>query len=279
MFHKFKITTCAFILCLFGLTLMTVSPVFAADEDSPAFKQCQQIKGKMTKKNCFRDLARLLVGDSTEFIACQQMKRDTGGTKEKKNCFRALARAEQTPKSEVNLCLASLKEIDERTFRNCNSAEESVDTMRGAVCVDAVMWHNSYEGGTTDEIRKCGESKELTNQQECSSALRGLARAIKAFNAGGATPRRTGKHVNVNRHGEEGPWKGVKFSKRNGPRLSVDERNHIMTRPASLGFKYQDEINGTKEVTEKIMAKDWWFVDEVSAVNGSWRDARDACGF
>ena len=25
MLHKFKITTCAFILCLFGLTLMTVS--------------------------------------------------------------------------------------------------------------------------------------------------------------------------------------------------------------------------------------------------------------
>jgi hypothetical protein len=64
MFHKFKITTCAFILCLFGLTLMTVSPVFAAD--SAAFKQCQQIKphGKFgpmkQKKNCFRDLARAL---------------------------------------------------------------------------------------------------------------------------------------------------------------------------------------------------------------------------
>jgi Skp family chaperone for outer membrane proteins len=64
MFHKFKITTCAFILCLFALTLMTVSPVFAAD--SAAFKQCQQIKpqGKFgpmkQKKNCFRNLARAL---------------------------------------------------------------------------------------------------------------------------------------------------------------------------------------------------------------------------
>ena len=29
MLQKFKITSCAFFLCLFGLTLMTVSPVFA----------------------------------------------------------------------------------------------------------------------------------------------------------------------------------------------------------------------------------------------------------
>ena len=42
MLQKFKITSCAFILCLFALTLMTVTPVFAAD--SPAFVQCQQIK-------------------------------------------------------------------------------------------------------------------------------------------------------------------------------------------------------------------------------------------
>jgi hypothetical protein len=62
MFHKFKITTCAFILCLFGLTLMTVTPVFA--DDSIDFVECQQIKPNRTsyalmkeKKNCFRDLA------------------------------------------------------------------------------------------------------------------------------------------------------------------------------------------------------------------------------
>ena len=62
MFHKFKITTCAFILCLFGLTLMTVSSVFA--DDSIDFVECQQIKPNRTsyalmkeKKNCFRDLA------------------------------------------------------------------------------------------------------------------------------------------------------------------------------------------------------------------------------
>jgi hypothetical protein len=90
MFHKFKITTCAFILCLFGLTLMTVSPVFAADEDSPAFKQCQQIKphGKFgpmkQKKNCFRDLARMTLNAGKQVIARQQqqLSRSRQGTAE-----------------------------------------------------------------------------------------------------------------------------------------------------------------------------------------------------
>jgi hypothetical protein len=64
MLQKFKITSCAFILCLFGVTLTTVSPVLA--EDSKEFKECQQIKTKKNlvimkqKKNCFKDLARAL---------------------------------------------------------------------------------------------------------------------------------------------------------------------------------------------------------------------------
>ena len=64
MLQKFKITICAFILCLFGVTLTTVSPVLA--EDSKEFKECQQIKTKKNlvimkqKKNCFMDLARAL---------------------------------------------------------------------------------------------------------------------------------------------------------------------------------------------------------------------------
>ena len=89
MLQKFKITTCAFILCLFGLTLMMVSPVFAVD--SQEFIACQKIKGNMKqKKNCFRDLARQR--DSQEFIACQKIK---GNMKRKKNCFRDLARSLQ----------------------------------------------------------------------------------------------------------------------------------------------------------------------------------------
>ena len=100
MFHKFKITTCAFILCLFGLTLMTVSQVFAAD--SAAFVRCQQIKinGNSVplmkqKKNCFKNLA---AGknrrNSPEFKQCKQI-RPQGKfqpMKQKKNCFRDIAR-------------------------------------------------------------------------------------------------------------------------------------------------------------------------------------------
>ena len=73
MFHQFKITPYAFILCLFGLTLMTVSPVFA--EDSAAFVECQQMKwkeGKKEKKNCFRDLARSLQAVADVAIAAAQ---------------------------------------------------------------------------------------------------------------------------------------------------------------------------------------------------------------
>jgi hypothetical protein len=28
-----------------------------------------------------------------------------------------------------------------------------------------------------------------------------------------------------------------------------------------------------------VSAKDWWRVGDVGRVNGSWSDARDACGF
>ena len=65
MLKKFKVTSHAFILCLFGLAFFKVSPVLA--EDSAAFVECQKIKPNgmsydlmKEKKNCFRDLARAL---------------------------------------------------------------------------------------------------------------------------------------------------------------------------------------------------------------------------
>ena len=70
MLQKFKITSCAFILCLFGLTLAAVSNVSAREGDSEAILACAQIKTKVgkdkvwkllkEKKNCFADLARAL---------------------------------------------------------------------------------------------------------------------------------------------------------------------------------------------------------------------------
>jgi hypothetical protein len=115
MLHKFKITTCAFILCLFGLTLMTVSPVFAAD--SAAFKQCQQIKpqGKFEpmkqKKNCFKDLAG--PRSSAEFGECQKIKpqRKFIPMKQKKNCFRDLAQSLQ-PRAKADTQAAAQAQAD-----------------------------------------------------------------------------------------------------------------------------------------------------------------------
>jgi len=74
MLQKFKITSCAFILILFGFSLMTVSPVFA--EDNPEFVSCQQIKSKFMKKkkNCFRDLALELESSAADAIQAKNAK-------------------------------------------------------------------------------------------------------------------------------------------------------------------------------------------------------------
>ena len=64
MLKTYRFISYAFILFLFGFTLIIVSPVFA--EDSPEFLACQQMKwndGKKAKKNCFRDLARQREGE------------------------------------------------------------------------------------------------------------------------------------------------------------------------------------------------------------------------
>jgi hypothetical protein len=67
MFHKFKITTCVFILCLFGLTLTPHAQPLAYGEGSQEFiDEFDRCKGKSKKnktkmserKNCFGRLAR-----------------------------------------------------------------------------------------------------------------------------------------------------------------------------------------------------------------------------
>jgi hypothetical protein len=67
MLQKLKITTYVFILCLFGLTLITVSPIFA--EDSAAIDKCEKMskhrRGKRFVRfteqiNCYKSLVREL---------------------------------------------------------------------------------------------------------------------------------------------------------------------------------------------------------------------------
>jgi hypothetical protein len=74
MLQKFKITSIAFILVLFGFSLITVSPVFA--EDNPEFVACQKIKNKFMKKkkNCFRNLARELASSAADTILAKDAK-------------------------------------------------------------------------------------------------------------------------------------------------------------------------------------------------------------
>lgn len=68
MLKMYRIIPFVFILFLFGLTLIPVSPVFA--EDSAEFVACQKIKPAgdfnlmKRKKNCFRDVARALQDQS-----------------------------------------------------------------------------------------------------------------------------------------------------------------------------------------------------------------------
>ena len=59
MLQKFKITTCAFILCLFGLTMTDVTNVYARPGDSEEILECAEMRGDMKKKkDCFARVAR-----------------------------------------------------------------------------------------------------------------------------------------------------------------------------------------------------------------------------
>ena len=59
MIQKFKMTTFAAVLCLFGFMLFSAAPVYADRQEN--FQECKDMKwteGKKAKKNCFRDLAK-----------------------------------------------------------------------------------------------------------------------------------------------------------------------------------------------------------------------------
>ena len=62
MIQKFKMTTFAAVLCLFGFMLFSAAPVYADRQEN--FQECKDMKwteGKKAKKNCFRDLAEELL--------------------------------------------------------------------------------------------------------------------------------------------------------------------------------------------------------------------------
>ena len=73
MLQNFKITSCAFVLVLFGSSLITVSPVLAVDGDG--FTVCDNMPEAADELSCFRDLARSLrseVEDMTTAASSQE---------------------------------------------------------------------------------------------------------------------------------------------------------------------------------------------------------------
>ena len=80
MLQKFKITSCVFILCLFALTLITVTPVFAAG--SAAYNHCMTMKTDKSvslmnqKKKCFVNLVDPR-NQKTVFEKCLHIKPPT----------------------------------------------------------------------------------------------------------------------------------------------------------------------------------------------------------
>ena len=83
MLKTYRIIPLVFILFLFGFTFITVAPVLA--EDSPEFVACQQIKPSgdfrlmKQKKNCFRDVARSLQGQSGDSVQAVVPVESSGG--------------------------------------------------------------------------------------------------------------------------------------------------------------------------------------------------------
>ena len=64
MIQKFKMTTFAAVLCLFGLMLFTAAPVFADPQGE--FDDCKEMekgkgKNRLSKLRCFKDLAEELI--------------------------------------------------------------------------------------------------------------------------------------------------------------------------------------------------------------------------
>ena len=156
MLHKFKITICAFILCLFGLTLMTVTPVLAMDSE---FARCDNIgSGEVTQQilkkmlRCFKPLALDSDGIKGEaYQQCQSMEKGPSERdswpRRKLECFRALVTAmsrhpnpERQPQYEMSYkhnCVFNQGNEAENMFANQQpylEAKARCDAAKKAAC-------------------------------------------------------------------------------------------------------------------------------------------------
>jgi prophage DNA circulation protein len=117
-----------FILFLFGFTLITVSPVFAADGDG--FTVCDNMPEAASKLSCFRDLARSLraaVEDMTTAASSQEAAVDKAeGNKRATDAFiETQAENEEYLKSELKRMKAELEAANSALAK----AEAAVETL------------------------------------------------------------------------------------------------------------------------------------------------------
>jgi hypothetical protein len=132
MFKTYRFIPCVFILFLFGLTLITVSPVFA--EDSPGFIACKQIKPRgnfklmKQKKNCFRDVARLFQGQSGPAQPVAPIDPSGGEVAQLNNRIAELEAAVDKAKLEIQERVAEKVELQEAVRKAEGNA--SLSTLR-----------------------------------------------------------------------------------------------------------------------------------------------------
>ena len=96
MLQKLKVTICAIILCLFGLTLMTVTPVLAMDSEFARCADMDRGEGNAAKKvlRCFKKLLTSKDRELEGYIRCQSLVKGPSERhtwpRRKLECFRAL---------------------------------------------------------------------------------------------------------------------------------------------------------------------------------------------
>jgi hypothetical protein len=135
MLQKLKVTICAFIFCLFGLTLMTVTPVLAMDSE---FARCDNIgsgnqQSLKKRLRCFKRLAGKNDERKVEkYHRCENMEKgaDEGRSwpSRKLECFRALVtsmgrhpnpdRQLQYEMDYKHNCVFNQRNIQENMFAN-----------------------------------------------------------------------------------------------------------------------------------------------------------------
>jgi hypothetical protein len=186
MLQKFKITTCAFILCLFGLTLTAVSPVFGAK--SAAFDECTKMKGKGVKKaklKCFADLAQsiLPLGDNTGRLeACQRTK---GLSKHKQtNCYRKLAQSLQDEEDARRQAKDDQRESDKAEAKLWDGKDSNGGTWYALDVEGGPTWKNEKGeecrmvrrripgSGQDEQISRQAHPNWFTLAEECEPKLR-----------------------------------------------------------------------------------------------------------